>query len=52
MQRLDHARQKLITHLLTMQNILILLYQCIICLGIVAIILLYQEVCGIIRATK
>ena len=35
MQRLYHARKKIITHLLTM-----------------AIILLHQEVCGIIRATK
>ena len=36
---LDHVFQKSITHLLTMQKILILLCQCIICQNIVTIIL-------------
>ena len=48
MLSLGDAYQKLITHLYSMQKVLILLCHCIVCWSIVTNILLHQEVCEII----
>ena len=52
MLHLDHTYEKSVKHLLTIQKTLILLCQCIICQGIVTIILRRLEVYGIIIEIK